>query len=171
MQKPRPQFDLADLEEGATPEALRDLILDLMLSWPKLEYALTVWISVAEQVTVSVAASALGTMSNGNKIRKLAGLYALRDDQEAAELLAKVAKEHEVFARVRNTVAHAMLIGTSKSEPEDAYFLTTRAVPNEQGFMEVRRLEFSNFKEARDFAIERSINIRDLLKARGADVD
>jgi hypothetical protein len=168
---PIPRFDTEDLDDGPSPPVLKEAILDLMLSWPKLEHGLTYWIAFAQGVAVSDAAAALGTMSNRNKIKKLTGLYAHRDDQKAVELLANVAKEHETFARVRNTVAHAMLMGTSRSEPNTAYFLTTMAVPDEQGFMEVRRLAFSSFKEARDFAIERAMNIRHLLKSRGADVD
>jgi hypothetical protein len=171
MRTTTPRFDPDDVDEGPAPTELNDLILDLMLSWPKLEFGLTIWISFAQGVPVSEAAEALGTMSNRDKLKRLKDLRTHRDDQEAKDLLRDISKEHEVFAQVRNTVAHAMLIGTSRSKPDDAYFLTTRAMPGEQGFMEVRRLAFSNFEEARHFAIERAKDIRGLLKARGVDVD
>ncbi len=171
MTKPVARFEIDDLNEHDTPEVLKDLILDLMLSWPKLEYGLTIWIAFVQGVPVSEVAAALGTMSNRDKLKRLKALYAHRDDQEAIDLLRAITKEHEVFARVRKTIAHAMLIGTSKSQQDDAYFLTTRAMPGEQGFMEVRQLAFSNFEEARHFAIERALDVRALLKARGAAVD
>lgn len=164
-------FESDDLDQDNAPSELREAILDLMLAWPMLEYAFTIWIAFMQGVPVSKAAAELGFMGNAARLKKLENLYADNDDAEAVGLLQRVVQEHIEFSGVRNTVAHAMLIGTSKSKPDDAYFLTTRDFPNEQGFMEVRRLAFDSFTEARAFAMERSMNIRDLLKARGVEVD
>lgn len=168
-----PRFQLDDLNEDPTPalEEVKELILDLILVWPNLEYGLTCWIAFAKGVPVSQAAKELGTRSNRDRIRELNKLYAQMNDAEAAALLLNIGEEHESFVHVRNTVAHALLVGTSKSKPQTAYFLTTRAVPEEHGFMEIRGLAFSSFKEAREFAIGRAANIRDLLRARGVEVD
>jgi len=128
----------------------------LMLTWPKLEYSLTIWIAFAQGVAVSQAAAELGLANNGQRLNKLKKLYAGHNDQEATELLRRITEEHELFARVRNAVAHAMLIGTSLSEPDSARFLTTRAVPGTQGFMEVCAISFSSFKEEAQFFARRN---------------
>lgn len=168
---PNPRFDLEDLDDGSTPTALKEAILDLMLSWPKLEYGLVCWIAFALQVTPSETAIALGAMSNRNKIERLKALYTHRDDAEASALLKQLAKEHQEFSRIRNTIAHALLLGASKGKPDAAYFLSTRAVPDERGFMEVARIDMSSFQEARTFALARALSIRSFLQSRGADVD
>jgi hypothetical protein len=171
MQKSLPHFDPSDVDDGPMPEELGDLMLDLMLSWPLLEMGFTQWIAFARGVPISEAAAEIGTKSNVAKLKELKDLYASKADPQAAALLSVVVKEYEEFARVRNRVAHGKYLGTSKSKANTAYFLTTRAVPKQQGFMEVAAMAFSNFKEARAFAIQRSRSILDLLAARGVKFD
>jgi hypothetical protein len=168
---PSPKFNAEDVDDKPAPD-LRELILDLMLSWPELEYGLACWIAFALKVRPSEAAIMLGTANNRTKIDKLKALYEHRGgDQQAVALLKQIAKEYKAFADVRNTIAHAMLLGTSKTNPNTAYFLTTRAVPDEHGFMVVKAIDFRSLKEAQDLAFERAMNIREMLKARGAEVD
>jgi hypothetical protein len=170
MSSPNPEFDATDVDDSPSAE-LRELIVDLMLAWPKLELGLTYWIAFALGVRASECSIILGAMDTRSKIDKLKALYAHRNHDDLAELLKVISKEHREFSDVRNTIAHAMLMGTSKTKARAAYFLTTRAVPDEYGFMFVRRFDFDSFKEAREFAIHNAMKINELLKTHGAIID
>ena len=92
MSDPFQRFKFDDLIERPTPAVLKELVLDLMLSWPMLEQGLTFWMAFARGVTVSKVAAEIGVMSNRIKIQKLKDLYTDSDDHTAVDLLENVAK-------------------------------------------------------------------------------
>ena len=143
-----------------------------IIAWPYLEIGLTNWIAFALNVRISETAILLGAMDTRNKLDKLKALYVHRNsDKEAVALLKEMAKEHKAHADIRNTIAHAMTLGSSLTDSQCVYFLTSRAVPDEHGFMSVLRFHARDFADAREFAISRAADIRNLLKARGVEVE
>ncbi len=168
---PRHQLDRADLVPKPVSRRLREAILKPILAWPYLEIGLAYWIGFALGVRASEAAILIGAMDTRNKIDKLRALYVHRKDKEAVALLKEITKEHGEHVKIRNTIAHAMLMGSSREDPDCAYFLTSRADPHEHGFMVVSRYSISSFEAAEEFALSRSMDICNLLRARGVEVE
>lgn len=161
------EFNHDDVAARPHPKALMEAVLNLIVTWPELEIGLTYWISLAINLRPSETGILLGAMDTKTKINKLKALYAHRGDREAAKLLKDIAKEHKEHADVRNTIAHAKLLGASKANPDEAYFLTSMAIPDQHGFMEISRLSVADLRAAERFAKDRSKDILALLKARG----
>ena len=142
-------------------------MLNVVLAWPKLEIGLTYWISLAIKLRPSETGILLGVMDTKSRINKLKALYTHRNDKEAVTLLKTISKEHETHSEVRNIIAHAQLLGASKAVRTDAYFLTSRAIPDRHGFMVIERVNCDEMNAAARFATNRAKDIRALLKARG----
>ena len=160
-------FDEKDVAPKPYPKELTDAILNVILAWPVLESALTFWISEAIKVRPSETGILLGAMETRTKIDKLKSLYAHRKDKEAAALLKELSKAHRAHVDIRNTLAHAQILGASKFKPKEAYFMTSRAVPEQHGFMVVLRVPIEDMVAAARFAKDSSRDIRALLKVRG----
>jgi hypothetical protein len=165
-------FDPHDVAPEPHPQNLLSAIAEVILAWPLLEIGLTNWIGYAISVRPSETGILLGVMDTKSKINKLKALYVHRNaDKEATQFLRTLSKEHENHAKVRNTLAHAILLGASISAPDDAYFMTSQAVPDQHGFMMIHRLSLSELGATAAFARGRAVDIKKLLKTRGAEVE
>lgn len=164
------KHDPDDIAPKPHPPKLMDAILDVIIAWPVLETSLTYWISLALNIRPSETGILLGAMDTRTKIDKLDALYAHRKNTEEETLLKKLSSGHKEHVKVRNTIAHAQLLGSSKRKPDEMYFLTSRAVPDEYGFMVILRVPLADMENAARFARDSSADIRALLKARGLEV-
>jgi len=111
----------------------RDAMLDLILTWAKLDGALGMLLSRFLGLPMHQGAEKIGKLRGSAKIAQMVKL--LRDVEAADDLvknLRKMKKTYEKYSDVRNRIAHSNCVGFSAKDNSYVIFLTFEKVGDEE---------------------------------------
>lgn len=146
------RFDLANLDQTIEQPA-RDAMLDVILTWARLDTLISKWMSVAFGTTPDATVILMGNMATKNKIEKLKALYLHFGFKSEADRIGNLLNAHAEHADLRNTIAHVACMGQIKGDPQKVVFQAIKRIKSEPGHTFVEVIHLDQMRAAAEFAL------------------
>lgn len=122
MSEKSPEFLPEDVCRELKPEH-REVMLDLVLAWGRLDCALGQLLGSMKGMTMPEAAEAIGKMNGSGKLDEISRILKANPNGEAAaKIVRKHKKTYEKHSKPRNRIAHAACVGYWTIDPEYVVF-------------------------------------------------
>ena len=140
-----------DIEASLTDEAKR-VMLHLILSWARLDAALTHYLLIVTGVSYDNGSILIGRMDTRAKIEKLKSIYQHHAMEDAASSISNLAILHKRYVNSRNAIAHYHCVGTERADPKTVVFLTGSISKGIKGSTAGKTFTLEHMAASADFA-------------------
>lgn len=137
---------------GKVSQEARDVMLDLILAWARLDTACSIWVTLAFGMCTDSGPILLGNMDTKSKLDRLKALAKHHKLATAAKSIDNLKKTVEHYAQIRNAIAHSMLAGERVSKPGVIVFSPLKPAPGVLAHMMIQEVRLEAMKKAAAFA-------------------
>lgn len=127
---------------------------DLVLAWARLDTLASQWVTAAFGMCTDSGPILLGNMDTKTKLDRLKALCVHHSMTKAAKAISNLQKTYAHYVPLRNAVAHSILSGQRKSDPDVLVFSPFKPAPGKLAHMSVTQAKISAMKHATIFARE-----------------